>query len=108
MSADYVGTTGFQFVEATLDNKTPQHYRLSVRMRCIRPPYGENISSHTLHLLHGPDEIAPYEVDFPFVQAKTTGEGVLRFEVPKTWDAAELVLYYGTGYEKKANVPIRF
>ncbi|MFN0016005.1 MAG: hypothetical protein ACKVU2_15785 [Saprospiraceae bacterium] len=108
LSADYVGTTGFQFVEATLGDKTPQHYRLSVRMRCIRPPYGENISSHTLHLVHGPDEIAPYEVDFPFVNAKTTGEGVLRFEVPKTWDAAELVLYYGTGYEKKANVPIRF
>lgn len=108
MTADYVGTTGFQFVEATRSDKTPQHYRLSVRLRCIRPPYGENISSHTLHLVHGPDEIAPYEVDFPFVEAKTTGEGTLRFEVPKTWNSAELVLYYGTGYEKKANVPIRF
>lgn len=108
LSADYVGTTGFQFVEAVLSNKNPENYQLAVRMRCIRPPYGENISSHTLHLLHGETEIAPYQVDFPFVEAKTTGEGTIRFEVPKSWKDARLVLYYGTGYEKKTEVPIRF
>lgn len=108
LSADYVGTTGFQFLEAELSSKNPEHYRLAVRMRCIRPPYGENISSHTLHLLHGESEIAPYLVEFPFVEAKTVGEGTISFEVPKTWKDARLVLYYGTGYEKKSEVPIRF
>lgn len=108
LSADYVGTTGFQFLEAELTSKNPEHYRLTVRMRCIRPPYGENISSHTLHLLHGESEIAPYLVEFPFVEAKTVGEGTISFEVPKTWKDARLVLYYGTGYEKKSEVPIRF
>jgi len=108
LSADYVGTTGFQFLEAILTNKNPENYQLAVRMRCIRPPYGENISSHTLHLLHGEAEIAPYQVDFPFVEAKTTGEGTIRFEVPKSWKDARLVLYYGTGYEKKTEVGLRF
>ncbi len=108
LSADYVGTTGFQLVEAVLMNKNPENYRLAVRMRCIRPPYGENISSHTLHLLHGETEIAPYQVDFPFVEAKTTGEGTISFEVPKSWKDGRLVLYYGTGYEKKTEVALRF
>lgn len=108
LTADYVRTTGYQFLEAVLTNKNPENYRLMVRMRCIRPPYGENVSSHTLHLLHDETEIAPYEVEFPFVQAKTIGEGTLSFEVPKAWKDARLVLYYGTGYEVKSELPLKF
>jgi len=108
LSASYVGTTGFQFVEATLSNKNPESYKLDVRLRCIRPPYGENISSHTLHLLHGEAEIAPYAVEFPFVQAKTIGEGTFSFEVPKTWKDGRLVLYYGAGYEVKSEQKVIF
>ncbi|MBK9336625.1 MAG: hypothetical protein IPM98_08525 [Lewinellaceae bacterium] len=108
LTAEYVGTTGYQFLEATLSSKTPEHYKLAVRMRCIRPPYGQDVSASSLHIVHGDDEIAPYELDFPFVKANTTGAGVLYFEVPKTWDTADLVLYHGAVNVTKAVVPIRF
>lgn len=108
LTAPYVGTTGYQFLEATLSNKSPGYYKLAVRMRCIRPPYGQGVSASSLHMVHGDDEIAPYELDFPFVEANTTGAGVLYFEVPKTWDTADLVLYHGAVNVTKAVVPIRF
>lgn len=109
LTADYVGTTGYQILEAELSDKNPDHFTLSVRLRCIRPPYGQGISEATLHLTHGAEEKAPFKVEFPFVKAKTTEEGVLQFEVPKSWKDAALVIYHGAVEPfSKAEIPLRF
>lgn len=109
LTADYVGTTGYQILAAELSDKNPDHFTLSVRLRCIRPPYGQGISEATLHLMHGAEEKAPFKVEFPFVKAKTTEEGVLQFEVPKSWKDAALVIYHGAVEPfSKAEIPLRF
>lgn len=109
LTAAIVGTTGYQILEAVLSDKNPGNYTLTVRLRCIRPPYGQGISASTLHLVHGQDEIAPFAVEFPFVEPNTTGAGNLKFEVPKTWKDAVLVIYHGAVAPiSKAEIPLSF
>lgn len=109
LTAEYVGTTGYQLLSAELSDQNPENYLLSVRLRCIRPPYGQNVSEATVHILHGEAEQAPFQVIFPFVEAQSTAEGVLDFEVPKDWPDAELVIYHGAVEPiKKAKIPLKF
>ena len=109
LTAEYVGTTGYQILSAEISARNPENNLLSIRLRCIRPPYGQSVSAATMHLLHGAEEKAPFEVIFPFVEAKTTGEGTLNFEVPKDWADAELMIYHGAVEPiKKAKIPLKF
>lgn len=109
LTAAYVGTTGYQILSAELSDKNPDHFLLHVRMRCVRPPYGQSISAVNLHLKHGEEEKEPYEVDFPLVAANATGEGDFKFEVPKSWKGGELVIYHGAiAPYTTAKIPLQF
>ena len=91
-------------------NRRPKHWsflRLTILAKCIKPLYGQGVFAGTVHLRHGTDELAPYTVEFPFVDAGTTGTGSFHFQVPKTWKSTTLVIYHQEyDHPKEATIEI--
>ncbi|MBL7775844.1 MAG: hypothetical protein JNK89_07555 [Saprospiraceae bacterium] len=89
------GSIGYELLQAAIAPYNTTHDELLLQLRCIKPEYGKHIAPNVVHLENEGAEIAPYRIDFPFVDMNTTGEGWLYFEVPKTWTQANIVLYHG-------------
>ena len=88
------GPITWQLLKAERSGFNPENWQVSIQAKCIKPLYGLGVSAGTVHLRHGTDELAPYAVEFPFVQAGTTGMGSFHFQVPKSWKKATLVIYH--------------
>jgi hypothetical protein len=106
--AQYEGSIAYQFLSAAIVPYNPDNFELQLRLRCIKPELGKDVSAAVIHLKHGEAEIAPYRVEFPLVEARTTGEGTLYFEVSKNWKQVDILIYHGVADQTKmVQIPLQ-
>lgn len=87
------GLITWQLLQVERSEFSPASWQLTIEAKCIKPLYGLGPHTGIMHLRHERDELAPFAVEFPFVEAGATGTGSFHFEVPKTWKKASLVIY---------------
>jgi len=93
ITSTQAGPITWELLQAERSGFNPDNWQLRIEAKCIRPLYGQHVHAGTMHLRRADDEIAPFNCDFPFVEAGTTQTGSFQFEVPRTWKKVVLVIY---------------
>ncbi|TNE69566.1 MAG: hypothetical protein EP344_00285 [Bacteroidetes bacterium] len=108
LHAQYEGAIAYQLLQAELRSGNRGWKELHLKLRCIRPEFGKDVSASVVHLNNGTEEIAPYRVLFPFVDPNTTGDGSLYFKVPGVWENADILIYHGVADAvQQASIPLK-
>jgi hypothetical protein len=103
-----IGDITFKFLSAELSEQNLDNWVLRIKARVIKPAYGAHVGSTMLHIAYGDFEKIPVHIDFPGLGPNETADGVMEFEIPKSYHEAKVLIYHYPDEPPIASIPFKW